>query len=83
MTLGFDKPLYVLPFSHCGSFETNMFGWEGAPPTPEQTREIAAAKHVIYDVFKAAVSAGVTDGIDQGKSVSQDMKNQIETERTS
>jgi hypothetical protein len=38
MTPGFDKPLYVLPFNHRGSFETNMFGWEGAL-TPEPLRE--------------------------------------------
>jgi myo-inositol catabolism protein IolC len=55
---GFDQPLYVLPFDHRGSFETKMFGWEGTL-TPEQTAEIAAAKQVIYDGFKAAVLAGV------------------------
>src|SRR5271169_5815591 len=58
MTLGFDKPLYVLPFDHRGSFETKMFGWEGTL-TAEQTAQIAAAKQVIYDGFKAAVAAGV------------------------
>jgi myo-inositol catabolism protein IolC len=55
---GFDKPLYIQPFDHRGSFETGMFGWKGAL-TPEQTAEIAAAKQVIYDGFKAAVAAGV------------------------
>ena len=35
-----------------------MFGWHG-PLTPEQTAEIAAAKQVIYDGFKAALAAGV------------------------
>jgi len=29
-TRGFDKPLYVQPFDHRGSFETGMFGWKGA-----------------------------------------------------
>ncbi len=24
---GFDRPLYVLPFDHLGSFQTGMFGW--------------------------------------------------------
>ena len=56
--IGFDKPLYMLPFDHRGSFETKMFGWEGAL-TPEQTAEIATAKQVIYDGFKAAVAAGL------------------------
>jgi len=59
-TLGFDKPLYILPFDHRGSFQTKMFGWKGAL-TPEQTAEIAAAKQVIYDGFKAAVQDGVPE----------------------
>ena len=28
--LGYDKPLYILPFDHRGSFQTKMFGWKGA-----------------------------------------------------
>jgi 5-dehydro-2-deoxygluconokinase len=58
MPRGFDKPLYILPFDHRGSFQTKMFGWKGEL-TPEQTAEIAAAKQVIYDGFKAAIAAGV------------------------
>src|SRR5262245_60475606 len=58
MNLGFDRDLYVLPFDHRGSFETQMFGWK-EPLTPEQTAQIAAAKQVVYDGFKAAVAAGV------------------------
>ena len=57
-TLGFDKPLYVLPFDHRGSFQKKMFGWDGAL-SPEQTAEIAAAKRVIYDAFTTAIQAGV------------------------
>src|SRR5689334_6762276 len=37
-----------------------MFGWKGAL-TAEQTAEIAAAKQVIYDGFKAAVQDGVPE----------------------
>jgi 5-dehydro-2-deoxygluconokinase len=58
MTLGYNKPLYVLPFDHRGSFQTGMFGWKGTL-SPEQTAQIAAAKQVIYDGFKAAVASGV------------------------
>jgi myo-inositol catabolism protein IolC len=58
MNVGFDKPLYILPFDHRGSFQTKMFGWKGTL-SAEQTAEIAAAKQVIYDAFKAAVAAGV------------------------
>ena len=45
-TVGFDRPLYVLPFDHRGSFQTKMFGWKGAL-SAEQTAQIAAAKQVI------------------------------------
>jgi len=55
---GFSKPLYILPFDHRGSFQTKMFGWKGTL-TAAQTAEIAAAKEVIYDGFKAAVTGGV------------------------
>jgi 5-dehydro-2-deoxygluconokinase len=58
MTHGFDKPLYVLPFDHRGSFQTKLFGWKGTL-TADQTAEIAAIKQVIYDGFKAAVAGGV------------------------
>ena len=56
--LGYDNPLYILPFDHRSSFELKMFGW-GEDPTPEQTAEIAATKQVIYDGFKTAIEAGV------------------------
>jgi len=55
---GFEHPLYVLPFDHRGSFETGMFGWHG-DLTADQTAQIAAAKQVIYDGFKAAIEQGV------------------------
>src|SRR6516164_3808730 len=57
MTLGFDRPLYILPFDHRGSVETGMFGWKGAL-TSEQTVQIADAKQVIYDGLKTAIAAG-------------------------
>src|SRR5450432_1619480 len=56
--LGYNQPLYILPFDHRGSFETKMFGWHG-DLTVAQTAEIAAAKTVIYEGFKAAIVGGV------------------------
>ena len=55
---GFDKPLYILPFDHRGSFQKKMFGWDGAL-SAQQTAEITAAKRVIYEAFMAAVAARV------------------------
>jgi len=57
MPRGYDQPLYIQPFDHRATFETKMFGW--TPPLDAgQTAEIAAAKRVIYDGFKAAVAGG-------------------------
>jgi len=59
-TLGFDRPLYILPFDHRGSFQKKMFGWSGTL-TSDQTAQIAAAKRVIYDGFLAALKTGVPE----------------------
>jgi myo-inositol catabolism protein IolC len=58
MKVGYDKPLYVLPFDHRSTFSKTMFGWTGKL-TPEQTAEIAAVKQVIYDAFKKSIADGV------------------------
>lgn len=58
MPRGYDRPLYIQPFDHRGSFQTKMFGWQ-SPLTDAQTAEIASAKGVIYDGFLAALSSGV------------------------
>jgi myo-inositol catabolism protein IolC len=57
MTIGFDQPLYILPFDQRQSFQTKMFGWEGVL-SAAQTAEIATAKQVIYDGFQSAIAAG-------------------------
>src|SRR5579885_1030107 len=57
MPRGYDRALYILPFDHRGSFQSKMFGWT-SPLSEAQTAEIAAAKRVIYDGFKAALAAG-------------------------
>jgi len=58
MPKGYDRPLYVLPFDHRGSFTSKLFGWKGAL-SAEQVAEAAATKRVIYDGFLAAVKQGV------------------------
>jgi myo-inositol catabolism protein IolC len=60
MSIGYEKPLYVLPFDHRGTFQTQMFGWKGKLTT-DQTAAIANAKQVIYDGFKAALAAGLPE----------------------
>jgi myo-inositol catabolism protein IolC len=58
MPRGYDRPLYIQPFDHRGSFQTKMFGWH-PPLTDAQTAEIADAKRVIYEGFLAAIAGGV------------------------
>jgi myo-inositol catabolism protein IolC len=58
MSMGFDRPLYLLPFDHRESFKNRMFGWQG-PLTDDQTAQIAAAKQVIYEGFTTAIAGGV------------------------
>ena len=58
MAIGYDKPLYILPFDHRASFEKGLFGFT-APLSAEQTATVAASKQVVYDGLKAALSKGV------------------------
>jgi myo-inositol catabolism protein IolC len=58
MTLGYDKPLYILAFDHRGSFQKKFFGVAGEP-NDEETARISDAKKVIYEGAKRAVDEGV------------------------
>jgi myo-inositol catabolism protein IolC len=58
MDIGYDRPLYLLPFDHRASFEKGLFGFM-EPLTPEQTATVAASKQVVYDGFKSALEKGV------------------------
>ena len=58
MRLGYDRPLYVLPFDHRASFEKGLFGFT-PPLTREQTAMVSATKQVVYDGFKLALTRGV------------------------
>jgi myo-inositol catabolism protein IolC len=57
MPRGYDRPLYIQPFDHRGSFQTKMFGYQ-SPLSDAQTAEIAGAKQVIYEGFLAALADG-------------------------
>jgi myo-inositol catabolism protein IolC len=59
MTIGYDKPLYILPFDHRSSFETGLFGWK-SPLTEEQSERIVQSKAVIYAAFKLSLAKGVS-----------------------
>lgn len=57
MTLGYDKPLYLLAFDHRGSFEHDLFG--ATEPVPAQVREgITKVKEIIFDAYVRALAEG-------------------------
>jgi 5-dehydro-2-deoxygluconokinase len=58
MSVGYNRPLYILPFDHRASFQTGLFGWKGTIDA-EQTARVAASKQVVYEGFKAALAGGV------------------------
>lgn len=58
MSIGYDRPLYILPFDHRASFATSLFRFSG-PLSEAQAATIAASKQVIYDAFRLALQQGV------------------------
>ncbi len=61
-TPGYDRPLFVQPFDHRGSFVRSFFGASGTPPiAPEADRftPVVAAKALIYRGLLRAIEEGV------------------------
>ena len=57
MDIGYDRPLYILPFDHRASFEKGLFGFT-PPLSSAQTSVVAASKQVIYAGLKLALARG-------------------------
>jgi myo-inositol catabolism protein IolC len=58
MSLGYNRPLYLLPFDHRHSYLTGMF--HASPPlTMDQRQAVIDSKRVIYDGFRQALLCGV------------------------
>ncbi len=51
MITGYTRPLYLLPFHHCASYISGLFGCKG-PLNMEQMVTVAHSKHVIYEGFQ-------------------------------
>ena len=57
MTLGYDKPLYLMAFDHRGSFEHDLFG--ASEPVSAQVRDgIIDVKQIIFDAHERALAEG-------------------------
>jgi myo-inositol catabolism protein IolC len=76
MALGYDGKLYILAFDHRGSFQKKMFGIQG-DPTPEQTAEIADAKHLIFEGMVQAVGRSQVPGDQIGVLVDEQFGGDI------
>jgi 5-dehydro-2-deoxygluconokinase len=76
MALGYDGKLYILAFDHRGSFQKKMFGLEG-DPTPEDTKTIADAKHLIYEGMAKAAETGSVDDDQVGVLVDEQFGGDI------
>lgn len=58
MSLGYDKPLYLLPFDHRHSYVAGLFNFE--PPLSVQQRDqVIDSKQLIFEGFKQALSNAV------------------------
>jgi myo-inositol catabolism protein IolC len=58
MSLGYDRPLYLLPFDHRHSYLSGMFHF--SPPLDAAERQaVIDSKRVIYDGFRQAVMSDV------------------------
>ena len=60
MSLGYDRPLYILAFDHRTSFQTKLFGISGAP-TPADRERMAEAKLIILDGLLAVAESTPSD----------------------
>ena len=58
MNLGYDKPLYLLPFDHRQSYVTEMFHFK-PPLTEPQRDQVIDSKQLVYDGFSQALAEGM------------------------
>lgn len=59
MNIGYNKPLYLLPFDHRHSYVAGSIFNFKLPLTQKQQDKVADSKQVIYEGFKEALAAGV------------------------
>ena len=57
MSLGYDEPLYILPFDHRHSYGQDVFGFH-EPMSADERAIVAHSKMLIYQGFKRALEQG-------------------------
>lgn len=58
MNVGYDKPLYLLPFDHRHSYVKSLFKFE-PPLSAVQAARVSDSKQLIYEGFVSAIEKGV------------------------
>ena len=58
MSVGYNRPLYLLPFDHRHSYVSGMFNFD-PPLTASQHQAVADSKRIIYDGFRQALGKEV------------------------
>lgn len=58
MALGYNRPLYILPFDHRATFAKAVLGINGTP-SREDKNKITEYKDLVYEAFKLAIVKGV------------------------
>lgn len=54
-----QRELLILAFDHRASFTEKMFGIKNRQPTPEEKKQIADYKRIIFEGFKTALKKGI------------------------
>jgi myo-inositol catabolism protein IolC len=76
MTLGYDKPLYLLAFDHRGSFEKGLFG-ATEPVSPDVKARIVDAKEMIFEAHRQVVKAGAVPRAAAGVLVDEEFGTSV------
>ena len=76
MTLGYDKPLYLLPFDHRHSYLSGMFGLH-EPLDTDQRQAVVDSKQLIYDGLLQAIDSNGVSEADAGLLVDEEFGVEI------
>lgn len=54
--IGYQQPLFILPFDHRTSFVEKLFGFDMYNLQSDQIRRVQEVKHIVYQAFEKALS---------------------------
>ena len=79
MSLGYDRPLYILAFDHRTSFQTKLFGIDGIPTSADRERMAEAKRIILRGLLSVAETTepgvlGALSDEEHGASAARDAK---------